>query len=118
VSEPLPPGKYERRSGHPAWVIGKTPDGKGLVVCHSAAANSWIHYPDGKWSQCGERPHDLIAPWKEPRKVSGPVYVSLVEYDGSSLCLRASADPKYPWQGKIIAERVIEVPDLTEGEGS
>jgi hypothetical protein len=116
MTEPLPPGKYERRNGHPAWVIGTTPDGKGLVVCHTTSGCSFIYCPDGKWSQCGDHPHDLIAPWKEPRKVSGTVYLVLLEYDSGNVQVICDAQDISGWCGKVIARRVIEV-ELTEGEG-
>jgi hypothetical protein len=76
VSEPLPPGKYERRNGHPAWVIGTTPDGKGLVVClRESGGDCRIHHLSGKWLAIDDHEYDLIA----PRKASA---VELTEGEG------------------------------------
>jgi hypothetical protein len=97
-------------------VIGKTPDGKGLVVCHSPSGCSYIYYPDGKWSQCGERPHDLIAPWKEPRKWPEAIEVVRIEYADGAQRTYVAHNQGGAWGGKAIARRIIEV-ELTEGEG-
>jgi hypothetical protein len=97
-------------------VIGTTPDGKGLVVCHGPSGCSFIYYPDGKWNQCGDHPHDLIAPWKEPRKWPETIEVVRLEYDDGAQSTFATPDSEGGWGGKVIARRVIEV-ELTEGEG-
>jgi hypothetical protein len=74
-----------------------------------------LHYPDGKWTQSYDHEYDLIAPWKEPRKVSGKVEVVILEYRGGVHVAATAAGGNY-WTSKVIARRVIEV-ELTEGEG-
>jgi hypothetical protein len=109
------PGKYKRRDGKPAWVIGKTPDGDRLLVCHAPSGDAYRHSRDGRWAAVGEREYDLIAEWKEPRKVSGTVYLVMLEY-GSGIQVLCETQDYSGWAGKVNARRVIEV-ELTEGEG-
>jgi hypothetical protein len=116
VTEPLPPGKYERRNGHPAWVIGTTPDGKWLIVCHDPSGATFLHVLDGRWSLAGEHDCDLIAEWTEPRKASGKVFLVMLSYDSGDVQVMSDTQDYIGWAGKVIARRVIEV-ELTEGEG-